>query len=84
MPRSIWKKPFSKNIIFKSVYINNNSQRPVLIWSRNTIIFPTFVGKIFSIYNGKRFVNLQIHESMVGLKFGDFIVTRKKAIHNKK
>jgi len=84
MPRSIWKKPFSQSIIFKNVYLNNNLQRPITIFCRNSIIFPIFVGTTFSIYNGKKFVNIQIHESMVGSKFGDFVVTRKKASHNKK
>jgi len=84
MPRSIWKKPFSDSLLFKNIYLNNNSQKPIIIWSRNSVIFPSFIGSTFSIYNGKKFVSLQIYESMVGFKFGDFIATRKKAIHNKK
>lgn len=84
MPRSIWKKPFSQSAIFKSVYLNNSLQKPIVLWSRNSIIFPIFLGITFSVYNGKKFINLQIHENMIGSRFGDFIPTRKKAIHNKK
>lgn len=84
MPRSCWKKPFSHSIIFKSIYLNDKLQKPIILWSRNSIIFPAFVGITFSIYNGKKFVNLQIHEEMIGSKFGEFISTRKKAIHSKK
>jgi ribosomal protein S19 len=43
-----------------------------------------FVGKVLSIYNGKRFVNVQISEEMVGFKAGEFVSTRKKPIHKKK
>jgi len=84
MPRSIWKKPFSQSVIFKNLYLNNNLQRPIIIFSRNSVIFPRFVGCTFSVYNGKKFVNIQIHENMIGSKFGDFVATRKKAVHNKK
>nr|YP_010577910.1 ribosomal protein S19 [Cryptomonas pyrenoidifera]UZP15130.1 ribosomal protein S19 [Cryptomonas pyrenoidifera] len=84
MPRSTWKKPFSQSVIFKSIYSNNNLQKPIVVRSRNSIIFPLFLGITFSIYNGKKFINIQIHEGMIGSKFGDFVLTRKKAIHNKK
>ena len=84
MPRSIWKKPFSQSIIFKNVYSNKNLQKPIILFSRNYVIFPVFIGATFSIYNGRKFVNIQIHETMVGSKFGDFVFTRKKAVHNKK
>lgn len=84
MSRSVWKNPFSESIIFKNIYINKKVQKPLLIWSRNSTIFPVFVGNIFSVYNGKKFVNLQIHDDMVGYKFGEFVATRKKAIHKKK
>jgi len=84
MTRSIWKNPFSDTYIFKYTYLNHNIQKPITIWSRNSVIFPTFVGNTYFVYNGKKFVNLQIHESMVGYKFGEFVPTRKKAIHKKK
>lgn len=84
MSRSTWKNPFSQNQIFKSIYNNRKSEKPIKIWSRNSVIFPLFVGKVFSIYNGKKFVNLQISEEMIGFKTGEFVPTRKKSIHKKK
>jgi small subunit ribosomal protein S19 len=84
MTRSSWKNPFSQSQIFKSVYLNNHSEKPIKIWTRASVIFPLFVGKILSIYNGKKFVNVQISEEMVGLKLGEFVPTRKKTIHKKK
>jgi hypothetical protein len=37
--------------------------------------------KNFEIYNGKRFVGLKVSEEMVGHKFGEFALTRKRPIH---
>ena len=59
-------------------------EKPIKIWNRNSVIFPLFVGKVLSIYNGKKFVNVQISEEMVGFKVGEFVATRKKPIHKKK
>ncbi len=84
MTRSIWKTPFSQSQIFKSIYLNHSPEKPIRIWSRNSVIFPLFVGKVLSIYNGKRFVNLQISEEMIGFKTGEFVSTRKRPQHKKK
>jgi small subunit ribosomal protein S19 len=84
MTRSTWKNPFSQSQIFKSIYLNHNSEKPVKIWSRNSVIFPLFIGKVLSIYNGRKFVNVKISEEMVGFKIGEFVPTRKKPIHKKK
>ena len=87
MSRSIWKKPFSENYIFKEIYKNKNNnlkQKVIILHSKNSIIFPIFVGSIFAIYNGQKFVNLLVNKDMVGYRFGEFVSTRKKAVHNKK
>ena len=87
MSRSIWKGPFSESYIFKEIY-NNSTQntkiKPIILFSKNSIIFPIFIGKIFSVYNGNKYINIIVNKDMVGYKFGEFVTTRKKAIHNKK
>ena len=84
MARSIWKNPFSQSQIFKNIYLNSTSEKPIIVWSRNSVIFPFFVGKVFSVYNGNKFVNIQISEEMIGFKLGEFVSTRKKTTHKKK
>ena len=84
MTRSIWKNPFSQSQIFKHIYLSSNSEKPIRIWARNSVIFPLFVGKVFSVYNGNRFVNIKISEEMIGFKLGEFVPTRKKITHKKK
>ena len=84
MTRSSWKNPFSQSQIFKSIYLNRNSEKPIKVWTRSSVIFPLFVGKILSIYNGKKFVNVQISQEMIGFKLGEFVPTRRKITHKKK
>jgi small subunit ribosomal protein S19 len=45
-------------------------------WSRRSTILPQFVGLTFGVYNGQKFVPVQVTEEMVGHKFGEFSPTR--------
>lgn len=85
MVRSLWKGPFIQDSILKHVVkskqTTNISYRLIKIWSRNSIIFPSFVGLNFDVYNGKKFVSILIKKNMVGAKFGEFVLTRKAVKH---
>ena len=37
---------------------------------------PQFVGLTFGVYNGHKFLPVQVNENMVGHKFGEFSPTR--------
>jgi small subunit ribosomal protein S19 len=52
--------------------------------SRSSTIISKFIGKTFSIHNGKTLDHLTIKSGMVGQKLGAFILTKKlgKSIHN--
>lgn len=87
MTRSLWKGPFINNVILKQVYIQKNQstvQNLIKIWSRSSIIFPSFVGLCFEVHNGKQFVLVVVKEVMIGAKFGEFVLTRKLAKHKNK
>ena len=73
----LYKEAFSK------LQKANKRKVPIKIRSRESVIFPSFVGLTFSVFNGRSFVNLIISETMVGHKFGEFIVTKKYPIHKK-
>jgi small subunit ribosomal protein S19 len=51
------------------------------IWSRRSVIFPQFIDQNFEVHNGKQFIKLKVSEDMVGHKFGEFALTRKKPRH---
>jgi len=73
MTRSLWKGPFSE------IFTQNQK-----IWSRRSVILPSFIGKQVMIHNGKSFITLKITDEMIGHKLGEFASTRKKAFHKKK
>ena len=81
MTRSLWKGPFS-DISLSNSLGNNTTQKK--IWSRRSVILPSFIGIQFLIHNGKTFIPLKVTADMVGHKMGEFATTRRKAIHKKK
>lgn len=82
MSRSKWKGPYVEQSLLKKV--NDNKNRVVVTDSRSSVIVPNFVGKTFSIHNGKIFYKIKVSESMVGYKLGEFSPTRKKFSFKKK
>ncbi len=67
--------------VFSEIEIKNTKTK---IWSRRSVILPSYLNKNFAVHNGKIFISLTVSEEMVGHKFGEFANTRKKPIHKKK
>lgn len=78
MIRSLWKPFFSEINVFQKTFLGN--KKITLILSKSSIIFPSFVGNTFLIYNGKKFIVLQIADYMIGFKFNDFMINRRKFV----
>ena len=78
MPRSVWKGPFVDGYLLNKAEAARSSGRNevIKIWSRRSTILPQFVGLIFGVYNGKKFIPVQVTENMVGHKLGEFALTR--------
>jgi small subunit ribosomal protein S19 len=51
-------------------------------WSRRSTILPQFVGLTFGVYNGKKFIPVNVTEEMVGHKLGEFAPTRTFSAHS--
>jgi small subunit ribosomal protein S19 len=88
MSRSLWKGPFiGGNVLKKVIEIKKREKKnykPIRVYSRNFIIFPSFVGLFFEIHNGLKFITIEIKENMIGFKFGEFVFTRKMTKTKKK
>src|SRR5215472_16417473 len=99
--RSLWKFPYiDYNILVKflkikiwNFYIRQKKKRkkkfenPIIkIWKKSSVILSIFVGYSFLIYNGKKFLLIIVKSSMIGHKFGEFILTKKigRSIHKQK
>ncbi len=78
MPRSVWKGPFVDGYLLKKAEAAASSGRKDVIktWSRRSTILPQFVGLTFGVYNGQKFIPVNISEDMVGHKLGEFSPTR--------
>ena len=84
MSRSVWKGPFVDGYLLKKAEGLQASGRKDVIktWSRRSTILPQFVGLTFGVYNGKKFIPVNVTEEMVGHKLGEFSPTRTFSSHS--
>lgn len=74
MTRSGKKGPYIDANLIKKV--SKGVAGPIKTWARSSQIPPEFVGKTFSIHNGRKFLDVFITEDMVGHRLGEFSPTR--------
>ena len=84
MIRAVWKGPFVDGYILKKAENVRMSGRNEIIkmWSRRSTILPQFVGLTFGVYNGRKFIPVNVTEEMVGHKLGEFSPTRTFTSHS--
>ncbi len=58
------------------------SKKPVKTHLRSLIVLPFMVGKTIQVYNGKEFIAVTIIEEMIGHRFGEYSLTRKRVGHS--
>jgi len=61
--------------------IKNNKK--IRTHKRDLIIVPKMIGMKLQIYNGNKFVSVEVIDEMLGHKFGEFAPTRGKIKHSK-
>ena len=82
MARSTKKGPFvDPKLIKKIIKAKSGEIKEIKTWSRASVIIPDMVGLTIKVHNGKTHVPVQIVESMVGHKLGEFALTRKATSH---
>lgn len=84
MPRSVKKGPFVDLTLRKKVEKahKEGSKRPIVTWSRRSMVLPDMIGLTIAIHNGKAHVPVYISENMVGHKLGEFAATRTFRAHS--
>jgi len=82
--RSVWKGPFVEGSLIKKAEKSRQTVRSEVIktWSRRSTILPQFVGLTFGVYNGRKFIPVNVTEEMVGHKLGEFAPTRTFSSHS--
>lgn len=78
MSRSTKKGPYVKESLYKNITDMNakGEKRVIKTWSRESTIFPEFVGHTIAVHDGRKHVPVYITEDMVGHKLGEFAPTR--------
>lgn len=77
MGRSSKKGPYVDSKLLKRVKAGmGEKKKPIKTWARNSQIPPEFVGKYFSVHNGRVFIDVFVTEDMVGHRLGEFSPTR--------
>lgn len=75
MSRSSKKGPYIDANLTKKV-AKLGASEVIKTWARKSQIAPEFVGRNFSVHNGKKFINVFVTEDMVGHYLGEFAPTR--------
>jgi small subunit ribosomal protein S19 len=80
MARSLKKGPFvDDHLLEKAIALAddpNKGTKVIKTWSRRSTIVPEFIGLTFAVHNGKRFIPVYVTDNMIGMKLGEFAVTR--------
>ncbi len=79
MSRSVWKGPYVDPRLLKKVekvIQSSRDNKVIQTWSRRSTVLPDFVGLVFSVHNGIKFIPVVITEMMIGKKLGEFAPTR--------
>lgn len=71
--RSSKKGPYIDQNIIKKI---SKGESTIQTYARNSQVSPEFIGKTFSVHNGRRFINVFVTEDMVGHRLGEFAPTR--------
>jgi len=76
MSKGIWKI-----MPIKDTIINGAESK-----QRNMRLSIVDIGKTVKVYDGRKYVEIRVQDTMVGLALGDFAITRRLggSIHNKK
>jgi len=85
MSKSLKKQPFVDPKLMSRIKKLNSEDKKQLVktWSRDSTIFPDFVGHTIAVHNGRKHNNVYVTESMVGHKLGEFSITRTFYGHDK-
>ncbi len=78
MSRSLKKGPYIEPKLLQKIEgMNTRGEKKVIrTWSRDSVIFPQFVGHTIAVHDGRRHVPIYITENMVGHRLGEFAPTR--------
>lgn len=68
--------------LLKRAELDHN--KPINIFTRQSIIPPQFENRLVNIYNGSKFILIRVTSNMIGFRFGDLVLPKRMtgAIHS--
>ena len=84
MARSLFKGDFVDPKLWKKVLQaeEKGSNAQIKTWSRASTIVPQFVGKVFTVHNGRAHIPVFVKDEMIGHRLGEFVPTRTFRSHS--
>lgn len=87
MSRSLYKGPFVDPSLLRKINSLKKKNKdlsiyPIETYSRRSTIISNFLGFVFKVHNGKKFIIVKIKEGMIGHKLGEFASTRHFVKHS--
>lgn len=80
MARSLKKGPFVDTHLIEKVMAlqdeKGKTSKVIKTWSRRSTVVPEMIGLTFAVHNGKKFIPVYVTDNMIGMKLGDFAMTR--------
>jgi small subunit ribosomal protein S19 len=80
MSRSLKKGPFVDDHLLKKALLlkedSGKGNKVIKTWSRRSTVIPEFIGLTFAVHNGKKFIPVYVTDNMIGMKLGEFALTR--------
>lgn len=80
MARSLKKGPFVDTHLIRKVLAlqeeKGKTSKVIKTWSRRSTVVPEMIGLTFAVHNGKKFIPVYVTDNMIGMKLGDFAMTR--------
>jgi ribosomal protein S19 len=74
LKRSVWKVPFVSPCFFSQNFFEEAKE--IKTFCRSSLITDFFLKKKVLIYSGKSWVKLLVQKPMIGLKLGEFSITK--------
>jgi len=79
MTRARWKLNFFSKYVYKNIfYIKlKNTKKKKIVFNKSSNIPFSYINNTILIYKGNIFKKLLITKFLAGMRFGEFIITRK-------
>ena len=71
MSRSSWKGSY-----ITKKFLKKCSKGTTKVWSRNSTVPACLINRIVRVHNGRTFKKFTVTREKIGIKFGDFALTR--------